>query len=336
MPGKLQDIFGRTFVVGFFLPGAVFTFFTVLLLHCYGILTVQILWDLSNQNPLMSALLMPLSLWLLAISLQVANGWIIRRKEGYGLPRWMTWWQRVKLGLLIKELKALEKAGKDPRPIRHKIAIHFAYHQGLLDYKKLLLPWAFGNTVRAFEAYPLVMYGFEATRGWGRLLAVVPKDYRELVGGAKAEVDFLVNLWFLSWLFLLEYVAFAWITGGFESFWFPVLTYLNVRLSSYWLQGAAVRWGEMVKAAFDVFLPDLGRQLGLPAPATREEAWKTWNQLSEAFLHRWPENLPAPNPEAVWHPSDSASEEEMGQETSSAEEPDFHDPVAEVELSGTR
>src|SRR5712692_4078105 len=76
-----------------------------------------------------------------------------------------------------------------------------------------LLPTAFGNTIKAFETYPDVMYGFDAIEGWTRLLAVIPKDYRELIETTKAETDFWVNLWFISLLILCECVGATFYTG---------------------------------------------------------------------------------------------------------------------------
>ena len=74
------------------------------------------------------------------------------------------------------------------------------------DEEAWLLPTSFGNTIRAFEVYPRVMYGLDAIPGWLRILAVIPKDYRESVDNAKAQVDFWLNLWFLSILMIFEYV----------------------------------------------------------------------------------------------------------------------------------
>jgi len=294
MTGKIQDVIGRNFAVGFFLPAAVFAFYTVIQLHVYDIVTLEVLWNIAidEQNPLVGVFLF-FVVWLVAISLLAANNWIIRRKEGYGLPHGLVWWQRKKLKLLLDALRDRESNGVDSRPIRQQLASSFAYHKDLLDHERLLLPTTFGNIVRAFEAYPRVMYGFEATRGWARLLAVIPKDYRQIIEGVKAELDFLVNIWALSWLFILEYFVLAWISDWtFASAWFPVGACLSAWLASYWSRGAALRWGEIVKGAFDLYLPELRRQLELPETTSREAAAALWNRFSEAFLFRDPDKLP--------------------------------------------
>jgi hypothetical protein len=51
------------------------------------------------------------------------------------------------------------------------------------------------------------MYGMDAVYGWNRLQAVIPTVYRDLVNDAKAQVDFWVNLWILSSIFLVECIV---------------------------------------------------------------------------------------------------------------------------------
>jgi hypothetical protein len=60
-----------------------------------------------------------------------------------------------------------------------------------------------------------------------------------------------------------------------------------------WLRvrSAAVEWGEVVKSAFDVFLPELHKKLEFPI-ATREEERQMWERFSQAIIYRLPSSLP--------------------------------------------
>lgn len=291
----LPSLFGRNFAVGFFLPAAVFAGVTLALADRYGLASAREMWRFAKDYEILSAVLAPFLLWLVAISLHAANTWILRRKEGYMPRSWMYrlrpgwWWQRRRLRRLAAKLREPGCSPRRSRRLRERLAAGFPHP----PRDRLLLPSSFGNTVRAFEAYPGKMYGFEATRGWSRLLAVIPDEYRELIDNAKTEVDFLVNLWFLSWLVMAEYIALAW-GHLLADWWIPLLAYLSARLASLWSRSAAVRWGEMVKGAFDVFLPALRDKLELPPATSREQERKMWRRFSRAILLRDPDELPPP------------------------------------------
>lgn len=65
------------------------------------------------------------------------------------------------------------------------------------DQERWLLPTSFGNTIRAFEVYPRVMYGIDSIIGWNRLLGVIPKEYGDLYNDAKTSGGFLGKCSFL-------------------------------------------------------------------------------------------------------------------------------------------
>ncbi len=51
---------------------------------------------------------------------------------------------------------------------------------------------------------------------------------------------------------------------------------------------SAVEWGDLFKAAFDVFLPDLARKLQFDQPAFQEETRSLWHSFSQAIIFRAP------------------------------------------------
>jgi hypothetical protein len=151
--------------------------------------------------------------------------------------------------------------------------------------RESLLPTAFGNAIRAFETYPYKMYGIEGTRGWTRLLAVIPKDYRELIDDGKAQMDFWVNLWAVSVLYILTYCLYGVLVGPWELLWTTIPALVLAFLASSAAKRAAIGWGSSVKASFDIFLPDLRAKLELPFPTDIRNEREQWNRFSKAFLY---------------------------------------------------
>ena len=49
-----------------------------------------------------------------------------------------------------------------------------------------------------------------------------------------------------------------------------------------------------MKAAFDVFVPQLYAKLGVAVPKSREEERTLWRGYSQAMIYRLPEALPEP------------------------------------------
>ncbi|HWA63864.1 MAG TPA: hypothetical protein VG939_20990, partial [Caulobacteraceae bacterium] len=65
-------------------------------------------------------------------------------------------------------------------------------------------------------------------------------------------------------------------------------------------------WGDVVKAAFDCYLPDLVKQLGYAGPKTPAEAKALWGELNALFVYRQSvDPLKAPLAGAVPPPHDN-------------------------------
>jgi hypothetical protein len=136
------------------------------------------------------------------------------------------------------------------------------------------------------------MYGLDPIPAWGRLLAVVPKEYIELVDSVKANVDLWVNLGVVFVLLQTEYVALVYITRHQLNWWIVVLWVVLGTLAPLRATSSAREWGEFVKAAFDVFAPKLRETLGIEKPATREAEFAQWQRYSQALIYRLRKELP--------------------------------------------
>jgi hypothetical protein len=289
MFGDLPKLLDREFLFGFFLPAVLFDAATLLLAVHFKVAWVVAVLAFSTADPSLGAVIAVLAVWFSAGFLLALNSWIIRAKEGYCgwqmLLYPLTRLHRATFQRINQTLERPVRSGKARIRWEMKLASHFPAKESDV------LPLSFGNTVRAFESYPLVMYDLDPIAGWSRLQMVMPEESRRLVDGAKSQVDFLLNLWAVWWALLLEYGLLAAWSGELSLGWFPLLALAGIALCSRLALLAALRWGDRVKAAFDVFLPALRRELGFAQASTLNQERETWDHLSRAFLYRDVESL---------------------------------------------
>jgi hypothetical protein len=259
---------------------------------------------LTRNISLIDATVIALVLWLFAVLLLAMNRSIYMLKEGYGK------WNPARLIAPIEQrrykklLGDVSKLGKQFKQSTDEAEKNELRRQRAKLLRKAveqfpdadhLLPTRFGNILRAFEAYPRLIYGFEGVEGWNRLLAMVPKEYRELVDDAKAQTDFWLNLWFINLLLLLEcislavYVAISGPAGDvFPSpmLWCIPAFLVAALVASRGARVAAVEWGDLVKASYDTFLPELAMRLGFSSSTTLNQERELWILLSRVIVYR--------------------------------------------------
>jgi hypothetical protein len=177
----------------------------------------------------------------------------------------------------------------------------------------------------------------DAIPAWLRLAGVIPKHFGSLIDDARAEVNFFVSLWMLSILFAALAVGrsgltvwTSWLNGAplTDTAWAPALAaVVAVGVASLAYRGAidrAIAWGGMVKAAFDLYLPDLAKQMGYGLPLTQAERRAFWDDINRLFLYREP--LPPdrwPPLPATTRPCDDGGAEESSAKTQNPS-PDDH------------
>ena len=196
--------------------------------------------------------------------------------------------------LLEERMTAYQEKGETP-PLdfqkQHMRTLLFA-EQRYPERNLRLQPTAFGNVVRAFEAYPRIVYNMDSLSVWPRLLAVLPKPVIQRLDSAKSQVDFWLNLWILSLVILLIYIVNTLLSLLIHWEWLPIIL-IGLALHSSWqARMAAVDWGHHVKAAFDVYRHELRRQSGYGAPRSPMAEREFWGQYSEAVMFRHP-SMPA-------------------------------------------
>lgn len=302
MFGELPKLFDRNFAMAYFLPVVLFIGLLAEIASRFGKGESLISW--LQADLIVGATVLGAASWLGGIFLLVTNRGLYRFLEGYGRYNPLKLVARIEkrncarlqneIAVLDDQYRVyLDKEQEFPLELRlRRNELMRAYAERYPDQESLLLPTSFGNTLRAYEVYPRLMYGIESIDGWSRLLAIIPKDYRELLDNAKTQVDFWVNIGFLDILLLIEYAGLALVTGSLPTWWMPVLLILVVVIAPYFARSAAVEWGDYVKSAFDVFTPKLRDALGLPMPPDREAEKEQWKNFSQAIIYRLPERIP--------------------------------------------
>ena len=314
MFGHLPRLFDRNFIVGYFLPAAVFIAASHWLISREFNLKLEFFGDLFKKDIGDNLLIFGLLSFVGGILLAVANLVLLRFLEGYwplGLDRRLNWvekWRYRRLGKSIdrvnRQYRVYQTLGKEPcNKLKIKLArLSLQSAERFAPEEHLLLPTSLGNILRAAEAYPRVMYGIDGVAGWNRLLGVVPTEYLNLVNVARTNLDLWVNLCVLSLLILAEYVVLAVYSGHLpkqqvaanQGYWFflvPILSAAFFFISFIMAKKAAVIWGNWFKSAFDLYLADLRDKLGLVVPEDRAEERKSWGVFSQATIYRLPETL---------------------------------------------
>jgi hypothetical protein len=244
---------------------------------------------------------------------------VLRIYEGY--PWKETLFGRWKTGRYRKKLRALEAQKEGLYPLRKTIRAEGEAHQAaepndrhlpllrswiqgtraqedavlrdlfaLYPKERSVLPTRFGNAIRSFENYPERQYGMASIVLWPRLIAVIDPAYAEVIDGAKASLDFMVNSSLLSSLLALLLLATGLVyPAPFASTpalagWLAEVAILAA--VAWWLYaqsvGSAIDWGNLVRGAFDLYRGKLLEKLGYGyTPATAEEEKKLWRILSD-------------------------------------------------------
>jgi len=309
MLSTIPKLVDKNFVIGFIIP---------VLLGAGGILAL--LQDLSSVPPTYESLLetadfskltiIALSLWVAAILLLIMNHLLYRSLEGYFGPFKRSAWQN----LLRKEyladrakLSATYEVITNPNlPAPSELKRGYyndvrRFHESWPSHPHLVLPTRFGNVIRAFETYANEIYGADSIPTWLRLQGVMPKDVRMLVDDARTQVDFFVNVWFLTVLFIViamvRFVSEAYSALPnpkqmlFCSWGFALSAAGGLLVCKLAYVGAIERaraWGDLVKSAFDLYLPELASKLGYELPPSAFQRKRFWDAVTSSFLYQEP------------------------------------------------
>jgi len=213
---------------------------------------------------------------------------VLRFLEGYGLP-WIgpvseaaiklrNWWRnRDFLGQKGWLRRYDELAAK---PKENRTASESAEWERLDELKLTTpaspMPTRLGELLRTAELRPWWRYGLDAVACWAQLWLVIPKEARAEISEARSALNAAVRLWTWSVLFL------AW--TPFVNWAAPIgllLGWYTHRL----VMTAAMSYGEVMAAAYDVFRFKLYESVHWPMPKNTNEERNLGLELTK-FLRR--------------------------------------------------
>jgi uncharacterized membrane protein SirB2 len=142
-----------------------------------------------------------------------------------------------------------------------------------------------GNLILNAETYPSQRYGANAVRMWPLLYHVVPEELLASMSGARASMELLLVVAFLSGLFA-PLASVCLIVTGAALVWVLAALLGGAALATLAYAGAlapAAIFGDHIRVAFDLHRLRLLRTLRLPVPASNAEERRVW-ALAEAFL----------------------------------------------------
>jgi hypothetical protein len=302
MFGELPRLFDRNFAISFFFPIVIFFVLSGVVISPYefsfGII------NYLEVNLLVGTTVIGFLCWLAGIMLLALNSNLINFLSGYGVLnplKFFKGFEKQRFRHTLEDVKNLDDEYRDcldaneefsakSRLKRNKLM--FTLASDFPDHEDFLLATPFGNAIMSFRIFPRVMYGLDELAAWERLLAIMPKEYIDLVDKAKAQVDLWVNLGLVIFLLQVEYIGLVIVTGGQLNWWIISLLILVQLVIAMQATDSARSWGAYVTSSFDVFIHELRERLRFETPKDREEEFKQWQKYSRAIIYRIPEQMP--------------------------------------------
>jgi hypothetical protein len=313
MLSALPKLADKAFIFGFFLPALLFAFACLVLFADLSPFS-DVLQSISAKESFEKLVYMTLAVWVLSILLLICNHIEYQVLEGYLWPlNSVKKFQTKERDRFVSKKIRFEELNNEWRKMGDDFPIEDRRKCNLLErelvknfpmQEEYLLPTRFGNAIRAFEVYSSEVYGADSVPLWPHLTTVMSKEMKVELDGARAQVDFLVNICCFAALVSLIAVARLifhivtlgppWIDGA------KLITSTSLIFGLFALGGTVVCifayrwsiqqiyiWGAIVKAAFDCYLPALASKLGYKLPEMENDQRKFWIAVSErAIYHR--------------------------------------------------
>jgi hypothetical protein len=308
MLSSLPKLADRAFILGTFLPTLLFAIILSLELWGYDVASGWL--AASTAKDLGQAAILILSVWAIAVVLLMLNQPLYRLLEGYSFPNWLAEplkeRHRRRFKKLLDEARKLYENEENTAVERDRYRrLRLELFKWMPATEKDILPTRFGNAIKAFEVYPREIYGADGVTIWLRLTAVIPKSFSEQIAHARSQLDFLINSCLFSCIIAIVGAFRAAGSGNWHEFYLSQFTGIVPFLLSIekswlvWTAGGALAayvfyrwavscvpsWGELVRTAFDCYLPTLATQLGFELPTTEDRRRDFWTTFSQQAIY---------------------------------------------------
>lgn len=296
---ELRGYFGRAFVLGAFLPTAVFVGTNVALgLEIGpGLSRTSNDWNnLSGTLKGLAILAVFVVLIVVAYVLYSLQYVVTRLFEGYW-PRHLRRIRNWRAAYHLSRWRSLDERAAQATPVEANeiYAEQLAYYPPRTHLDKMM-PTRLGNILRAAELYAYDRYGIDSAIIWTRLRPLL-----------KPEATASLESWRLVRDFMLLVCTFS---GVFSVVWCPLLalkhrwvlclisaTGLLVAFMCYSVAvQSAVAYAEQLRAIFDLHRHRLLEALRRPIPVDAAAERLEWLRLSRFFYRNLPLPTPAPAP----------------------------------------
>ena len=268
-PKDFAGIFSRYFVVGFFVPS-----FFVLVLVAQGLSSDMLPGIYEKYSDGTRVAVLGGAGLLVGLLLLGLNYNILRLFEGYPLnarqnrcyASWLyRWWHDKQLGE-YNALVSSRDSKTNSSDVRSRAAWDLDHHFPMSTDK--LLPTRFGNVVKGFEDHAFKLWRLDSVAVWPSVELTLSDGAREAETDVRTEVAFFVNAALLSYLAALALTFDELFYRPLSAVWLartgiPLLLGYALYRGAV---GAAIRWGDTVKAAIDLGRFDVYRRIGVRVP----------------------------------------------------------------------
>jgi hypothetical protein len=296
MLSPLPKIADRAFILAAFLPTLLLAVCLLTLFRDHSLAQTWIK-ALMAKDP-GSAVFLLFAVWIIAVFMLALNYWLYRFLEGYMFPSWIA--DRLKKRNRHRLQCRLQRLENKNKTALERGALWYGLLQEIPLKDDQVLSTRFGNAIRAFEIYPNDIYGADAITIWLRLASVIPKEFTDQINNMRSQVDLFVNCSFFSILIALLAVIriiVSVITSystkargiSFDAIEYLLWSAVSIVAAYVFYRLAVISvpaWGELVKSAFDCYLPALAKQLGFELPQTESERRSFWTTFSQQLLYR--------------------------------------------------
>lgn len=309
----ISQHFGKTLILGAFLPTLVFVVFGLTILVPWLPPESALIAQAKAIENLDTKDLVVLSLITVVLSglLHNLNIPIMRVYEGYPwkdslLGQWLTDRYKKQFDRLNARLEGMRVVRDILNAESHKDATEFSSRVDRINLRLAnefpskrpsILPTRFGNVMRSFEDYPRRQYGISAITLWPRLIGKIDKEYAATIDDSKTSLDFMMNGAALSGLFSMLVLVLGLIyrtpfnSKGRFSLWLAEIVVFAV-LSHVLYRGSisrAAAYGAKVKAAFDLYRWELLKQFGYTrTPTNVADEHALWENISMFMIYGTP------------------------------------------------
>jgi len=220
-----------------------------------------------------------------AVVMEWAQARILQWAEGYW-PRPLWWlrsalarrWERNARQLEEHWQELAEKCVGNPEHLspqeRAEYAQLDAFRLRLPADPGRMMPTLLGNLLRGAEEHSWVRYGLEANVCWPRLWFLLPRDAQEEIAAARSRLNEATRLFAWAVLFVI-WTVWAW--------WAVPVGLLTAWLAWRGMTRAALVYGDLMRAAFDLYHPLLFEHLGWPKPQGPEDGRRLTEYLARGI-----------------------------------------------------